>query len=192
MKVTAQLNNLRISPRKVRLVADLIKNLDIEEAGIQAENIVKRSSPLMGKLLNSAVANAENNFGLDRNNLYVYDVRVGEGVKLKRWMPRAFGRASQILKRSSNITLILEERVEGRNRKTKQQMDKEKKEREEARKKSEQKMKEEKLKKEKESEEAKKSNKFEEIKLKKKEENESKKGERKGGWVKKFFRRKSA
>ena len=88
MKVDAKLKNLRISPRKVRIVADLIKGLDVKNALIQLDGTVKRSTDHIGKLISSAVANAENNFGLDKDNLYVSDIQVGEGPILKRWMPR--------------------------------------------------------------------------------------------------------
>ena len=126
MKVTAKLNNLRISPRKVRLVANFIKGCDVDEALVKLDNTVKRSSGSIVKLLNSAIANAENNFGLDRDNLYVSSIQVGEGATLKRWMPRAYGRATTILKRTSGIKLVLEEKVEGKNRKSKEQLEKEK------------------------------------------------------------------
>jgi large subunit ribosomal protein L22 len=122
MKVTAKLENLRIAPRKTKLVADLIKGLDTKVALDQLDMEVKRTSPYMKKLLLSAVANAENNFGLDKDNLYVFDVVIGAGPMLKRWMPRAYGRAAQILKRTSRITIVLEERVEGKGRKTKEEM----------------------------------------------------------------------
>jgi large subunit ribosomal protein L22 len=151
MKVNAQLNNLRITPRKVKLVADLICGLDIDDAIAQLNFTVKRTSPYMKKLLESAIANAENNFGLDRNNLYVFDAIVGAGASYKRWMPRAYGRASMILKRTSQINLILEERIEGKGRKTKEQMEKEKKQRADAKKKAEKERKEEKEKKDKTS-----------------------------------------
>jgi large subunit ribosomal protein L22 len=137
MKVKAQLKNLRIAPRKVQLVAELIKGLEVNEAIVQLENLVKRANDPMEKLLKSAIANAENNFGMDKDNLYVFDVQVGEGARLKRWMPRAYGRASQILKRTSHIYLTLDEVIEGKNRKSKEQMEKERKKREEARKKME-------------------------------------------------------
>ncbi len=129
MKVTAELNNLRISPRKVKLVADLIKGMDAVEAVSQLDVAIKKTSSYMQKLLLSAVANAENNFGLSKNNLYVLDVVVGAGPTLKRWMPKAYGRAGQILKRTSKVRIVLEERVEGLDRKSKEQMEKEKQER---------------------------------------------------------------
>lgn len=137
MQVTAKLNNLRIAPRKTKLVADLIKGLDVEDAVSQLDAHVKRANPYMKKLLLSAIANGENNLGLDKNNLYVYDVTVGAGPTLKRWMPKAFGRAGQILKRTSKITLVLEERVEGKGRKSKEEMEREKKKRQAEKKKEE-------------------------------------------------------
>ena len=126
MKVTAELNNLRISPRKVKLVADLIKGMDAIEAVAQLDVAIKKTSGYMQKLLLSAIANAENNFGLSKSNLYVLDAVVGAGPTLKRWMPKAYGRAGQILKRTSKVRIVLEERVEGKDRKSKDQMEKEK------------------------------------------------------------------
>lgn len=117
MEVRAQLNNYRKSPRKVRLAADLLKGLDIEKAHGQLEFLVKGSSPDLLKLLKSAVSNAQNNLGLEKDNLYIKDIQVNEGAKLKRWLPRAHGRASLILKRTSNIELVLAEKVEGKGRK---------------------------------------------------------------------------
>jgi large subunit ribosomal protein L22 len=128
MKVTAKLKNLRIAPRKVRLTTDLIKGMDAAEAISQLEKTVKRSSEPVRKLLLSAVSNGENNLGLDKNNLYVFNVLVGEGPTMKRWMPRAFGRAGEILKRTSHITVVLEERIEGKGRKTPKEMEKIRKE----------------------------------------------------------------
>lgn len=129
MKVKATLKNLRIAPRKTKLVVDMIKGLETKDAINQLGIIIKRSSPQIKTLLESAIANAENNFGLDRNNLYISDARAEAGPTLKRWMPRAFGRAGKILKRTSNITLTLDEIVEGKGRKTKEQMEEEKKKR---------------------------------------------------------------
>ena len=111
MQVKASLNNLRISPRKVRLVANLIKGLPVNEAKVQLKFLVKRSSEPILKLLNSAVANAKNNFELDENNLYISRIFVDGGQVLKRWLPRAFGRATPIMKRTSHITLYLAERT---------------------------------------------------------------------------------
>jgi len=140
MKVSARLKNLRVSPRKVRLVANSIKGIDANDALVNLGYLIKKSSIPIEKLLKSAIANAENNFGLDKDNLYVYDVQVGEGTTLKRWLPRAFGRATSLRKRTSKIAIVLEERIEGKNRKTKEQMEKEKKKREAERKKAEKEM----------------------------------------------------
>ena len=117
MQVSAKLDNLRRSPRKTRLVAVLLRGLDVSDAENQLKFLVKGSAPSYQKLLKSAVANAENNFGLDKDNLFIKDIVVNEGPKFKRWLPRAYGRASLILKKTSIIEIILEEKVEGKNRK---------------------------------------------------------------------------
>jgi large subunit ribosomal protein L22 len=184
MKVTAQLNNIRIAPRKSRLVARLVKGMNVSEALGQLDVNVKKTSSFMVKLILSAVANGENNFGLDKNNLYVYEVLVGEGPVMKRWMPKAFGRAGRILKRTSKIKLTLEERVEGKGRKTKEEMDKEKKKRLEDKKKQLKEMSEEK-----ETKNEPKTGKTEKIESSKKVENSQK--ESKNKWGEKIFRRKS-
>jgi large subunit ribosomal protein L22 len=132
MKVKATLKNLRMSPRKVRLVTDSIVGMDASVALVQLRHTVKKTSGVLEKLLESALANAENNFGLDKDNMFVSSILVGEGARLKRWLPRAQGRATLILKRTCHIKLELEERVEGKNRKSKQQLDKERKQKEEA------------------------------------------------------------
>jgi large subunit ribosomal protein L22 len=116
MKVHATLNNLRIAPRKVRLVTHSIIGVDAREAVIQLSKQAKRSSQPIHDLLKSAMANAVNNFGLDETNLYVLEVRVGDGLRLQRWLPRAFGRATPLMRRGSNVTIILEEKIEGKNR----------------------------------------------------------------------------
>lgn len=126
MKVKASLKNLRISPRKARLIAKSITGVKCKQALITLDFTVKKISDPVIKLLNSAIANAENNFGLDSENLLVKSILIGEGPKMKRWLPRAHGRATLILKRTSHIDLILEEIVEGKNRKSKEQIEKEK------------------------------------------------------------------
>lgn len=107
MKVKAKLNNLRIAPRKVRLVVDLIRGLDVDTARDQLHFLPKKSAGAISKLLNSAIANAKHNFKLDPTSLYISEIFAGEGVTLKRIMPRAMGRAAHIRKRSSHITLVL-------------------------------------------------------------------------------------
>lgn len=111
MKVTASLKNLAVSPRKVRLVAVSIRGLSTDRAALELERQLKRSSKPMLKLLKSAVANAVNNHQIAEDNLRVAEVRVGEGQKLKRWLPRAQGRATPLWKRMSNVDLFLEEIV---------------------------------------------------------------------------------
>lgn len=107
VKVVAKLNNVRISSRKVRLVVDKIRGLSVSESLVFLNFNLKKPSDLVYKLVNSAVANAENNFKLDKNNLYISEITVNEGRTLKRWRPRAYGRAYKILKRTSNINLVL-------------------------------------------------------------------------------------
>ena len=116
MKVHATLNNLRIAPRKVRLTTHSVIGVDAREALLQLSKQVKKSSQPIYDLLKSAMANATNNNGLDESNLYISEIRVGDGLRLKRWSPRAFGRATPLLRRGSNVTIILEERVAGKNR----------------------------------------------------------------------------
>ncbi len=105
----SKLRYLRIAPRKVRLVADLIRGKKVEKAQKLLAFTRKRAASPMLKLLNQAVANAKNNFQTDENNLYISKLLVDEGIKLKRQLPRARGRADIIYKKSSHITLVLDE-----------------------------------------------------------------------------------
>ncbi len=105
------LNNLRIAPRKVRLVANLVKRSSALSAEAQLKFQIKKAALPMLKLLKSGVASAVNNFNLSPEHLYVANILVDEGPKLKRFRARAFGRAGAIHKKTSHITLILEERV---------------------------------------------------------------------------------
>jgi large subunit ribosomal protein L22 len=190
MKVTAELNNLRISPRKVKLVADLIKGMDAVEAVSQLDVAIKKTSGYMQKLLLSAIANAENNFGLSKNNLYVLDAVVGAGPTLKRWMPKAYGRAGQILKRTSKVRIVLEERVEGKDRKSKEQMEKEKAER--IKKATQELKKEEDRKKDEKKDEIKEAKTEKVVETKTKSADKTKKtAEEPKSWKNKIFRRKS-
>ena len=111
-KVIAQLNNLRISPRKVRLIADRVRGVEVDKAiGMLTYDLRKTAEP-MQKLLKSAIANAQNNFKISSSDLFVEDITVNEGPTLKRWMPRAYGRASQILKRTSRVRVVLSQKQE--------------------------------------------------------------------------------
>lgn len=104
----AKLNELRMSPRKVRLLADLIRDMDADEAKAQLRLSKKRAAKPMLKLLNSAIANAENNQNLDKSTLTVKIATVDDGPTLKRHKPRAFGRTTPIRKRSSHAKIVLE------------------------------------------------------------------------------------
>lgn len=106
----ATLTNYRQSPRKVGLIAGLIRGKKVSDALTSLRFAVKRASSPMEKLLLSAIANAKNS-GVDNpESLYVVEMRVDKGIVLKRFMPRARGNAAQILKRSSNIILTLGEK----------------------------------------------------------------------------------
>ena len=105
------MNNLRIAPRKVRLVANLIKKSLVTSAQAQLKFQSKKAALPILKLLKSAVSSAANNFNLSSENLYIANIFVDEGQKLKRFRPRAFGRAGAIHKKTSHITLILEEKI---------------------------------------------------------------------------------
>jgi large subunit ribosomal protein L22 len=111
MAVIAKLRYLRIAPRKVRLVADLIRGKSVEEAQTILSFTIKKAALPLLKLLNSAIANAKNNFQLDPANLYISKLTVDEGPKYKRWMPRARGMASEIQKKTSHVTIVLDEIV---------------------------------------------------------------------------------
>ncbi|GAF14850.1 LSU ribosomal protein L22p [Bacillus sp. JCM 19046] len=104
---------VRIAPRKVRLVIDLIRGKQVGEAIAILKHTPKSASPVVEKLLNSAIANAEHNYEMEPNNLVISEAFVDEGVTLKRFRPRAQGRASRINKRTSHITLVVTEKKEG-------------------------------------------------------------------------------
>ncbi len=110
MEARAQAKMIRISSRKVKLVIDLIRGKKIGEAFNILEFTPKAASPVVAKVLKSAVANAEHNYNMDLETLYVKEIFVGEGPTLKRFRPRAQGRATQILKRTSHITVVVAEK----------------------------------------------------------------------------------
>ena len=113
MEITAKLNHLHIAPRKVRLVAGLIKGMNVRRAKLELGYRGKRSSPLLLKLLNSAVANARHNFKRSENELYIKNITVDGGPVLKRMRPRAFGRGATIRKRTSHVSLVIEDEGAG-------------------------------------------------------------------------------
>jgi len=111
MVVTAKLSYLRIAPRKVRLVADLVRGKSIEEAQTILNFTTKKASLPLLKLLKQVSANAKNNFQLDLSNLFISKITVDEGPKYKRWMARARGQTSEIQKKTSHVIVILDEIV---------------------------------------------------------------------------------
>lgn len=113
MQAKAVAKQVRIAARKVRLVVDIIRGKQVGEAIAILRHTPKGASPVVEKLLNSAIANAEHNYEMDVNKLVISEAFVDEGVTLKRFRPRAMGRASRINKRSSHITIVVSEKKEG-------------------------------------------------------------------------------
>ncbi|MBZ9572820.1 50S ribosomal protein L22 [Patescibacteria group bacterium] len=107
MQVTAKLRHLRIAPRKVRLLADLIRGKKVTEAKTLLNFSLKKGREPLKKLLSQAITNASNSFQLGEEELWVSEIKVDEGPKLKRWRARARGRAAEIQKKTCHITLIL-------------------------------------------------------------------------------------
>lgn len=111
MEARAQLNYVRISPRKVKIVCDLIRGKSIPQATAYLMTTPKAASEPLLKLLKSAVANAENNHSMDPEKLYVSEIFANPGPIIKRIMPRAQGRAYRINKRTSHVTLVVAEKA---------------------------------------------------------------------------------
>lgn len=101
---------VRIAPRKARLVLDLIRGKDVGEAIAILRHTPKAASPIIEKLLNSAIANAEHNYQMNPSNLKIAKAYANEGPTMKRFQPRAQGRAYRINKRTSHITLVVTEK----------------------------------------------------------------------------------
>ena len=110
MEAKAIAKYVRITPRKMKPVADLVRGKNVDEALAILKFTPRKGAEILGKVVESAVANAENNFGMDRENLYIDQVYANQGPTLKRWRPRAQGRAYQILKRSSHIGVVVKEK----------------------------------------------------------------------------------
>ncbi|MFD1884064.1 50S ribosomal protein L22 [Paenibacillus wenxiniae] len=115
MQAKAHAKFVRIAPRKVQLVVDLIRGKQVGEAIAILRHTPKSASPVVEKLLNSAIANAEfisseKNESMDVNSLFISEVYVNQGPTLKRFRPRAMGRASKINKRTSHISLVVTEK----------------------------------------------------------------------------------
>ena len=112
MNARAQAKHIRQSPYKVRRVLDLVRGLPVDEARVVLEFTDRKASGTIIKVLDSAVANAEHNFALDAEELYVAEAYADEGPTLKRWRPRARGRATKIRKRTTHITIVVAETEE--------------------------------------------------------------------------------
>ena len=110
MEARAYLRGVRISPRKVQIVIDLIRGKQVDDALAILMYTPKSAAPVVEKLLNSAIANAENNLEMSRENLYVAEVYANQGPTLKRWWARSHGRADMIHKRTSHITVVLDQK----------------------------------------------------------------------------------
>jgi large subunit ribosomal protein L22 len=109
MQATAKATYVRIAPRKVQIVLDLIRNQPADKAMAILKHTPKAACEPLAKLLKSATANAENNYNMDVSRLYVAECTVSQGPTLKRMRPRAQGRAFRINKKTSHITLVLKE-----------------------------------------------------------------------------------
>ena len=110
MEAKAYLRHVRIAPRKVQIVLDLVRNKPVDVAMAVIKNTPKAACEPLEKLLKSAIANAENNHNMSKDSLYVAECYVTPGPTMKRIRPRAQGRAFSVLKRSSHITLVLKEK----------------------------------------------------------------------------------
>lgn len=110
MEARAVARYLRVSPLKARQVADLLRGKDVKEAVGILRYTNKKSAPLINKVLKSAMANAEHNYDMDSDDLYVAEIYINEGPTIKRMFPRAYGRADVRRHRTSHITVVLKER----------------------------------------------------------------------------------
>ena len=102
--------DVRITPRKARLVIDLVRGKGVNEALGILYNVNRAASPLVAKVIRSAAANAINNFSLSEEKLYVAEIYASDGIKMKRFLPRAKGSASGLVKRTSHISVVVKER----------------------------------------------------------------------------------
>ncbi len=110
MEVTASLKSVRVSPRKARLVVDAVRGKRVSEAIAIARFLPQKTAADLERLLKSVAANAENNYDLDPEDLWIKSIYADDGPTLKRFQPRARGRVGPILKRSCSITVVAEDR----------------------------------------------------------------------------------
>ena len=109
MEAQAIAHTIRITPRKARLVCDLVRGKSVSESIALLKNTNKSASPVVLKLINSAVANAVHNNNMDASKLYVKEIYANDGLRMKRYMPRAKGSASGLVKRTCHITVVVAE-----------------------------------------------------------------------------------
>lgn len=112
METKAVAKYIRISPRKVRQVVDLIRGKNVTEASAILKLLPNRAKEPVSKVLNSAIANAEHNANLNRDDLFISEAFVDQGPTLKRFKPRAMGRADRMFRRTSHITVVVSDRKE--------------------------------------------------------------------------------
>jgi large subunit ribosomal protein L22 len=117
--VKASARHLHIAPRKMRLVTNLVKNMNALDALTQLQHANKKASPMLIKLIQSAIANAKNNFSLDPQHLFIKSISADQGKVMKRYFPRARGSAFEIKRKMSHINIILEERKQSKASKVK-------------------------------------------------------------------------
>ncbi len=112
--VTAHARQLHVSPRKMRLVTNLVKNMNVGDALAQLAHTDKKAAPMVVKLLRSAIANATNNFSLDADHLFIKTITADQGAVMKRYFPRARGSAFVIRRKLCSVNITLEERKKGK------------------------------------------------------------------------------
>jgi large subunit ribosomal protein L22 len=117
--VRAFARDLHIAPRKMRLVTNLVKNMNALDAMVQLQHTEKKASPMLIKLIQSAVANAKNNFSMDPQHLFIKSITADMGKVMKRYFPRARGSAFEIKRKMSHVNIVLEERKKGKASKVK-------------------------------------------------------------------------
>ncbi len=110
MEARAKVTYVRMTPRKVKIICDVIRGKDVNEAAAILENLPKAAAEPVAKLLKSAVSNAENNFGMNTDALYVSEIHADPGPIIKRYRARAHGRGASILKRTSHISIVVKDK----------------------------------------------------------------------------------
>ena len=110
VEAKASVRSVGVTPRKARLVIDLVRGKSVEEAEAILKNVNKAACPIVLKLVHSAASNAVNNHGMNKDKLYIKEIYADEGIKMKRYMPRAKGIASGLVRRTSHINVVVAER----------------------------------------------------------------------------------